>query len=279
MARSLVFVWLHVYRNLHGRVRPHLPPVCQFHLQQPESGRYWPPGKWRPPFKLQHDYQSIYSFVIRKVLSLGLDFSYILYFQQEKWYEALQKVISIADPVSNPTRLIFPDHEILVPFETWVHNTGVVYADKPELEFTTALFFEEDEEIRDYRRYRSREGEDRCPPLEDKPPKVSIGYIYLSIQNNLIHREHQNDLDHLCRFNFGTPGSSMSTLFDFSPSIRKAFVELLESVPGVCGVFNREDSGVVFWWQGERLDDIKIEDAFLPPVEIDKFIKAENNRE
>ena len=112
---------------------------------------------------------------------MGLDFSYILDFKQEQWYEALQKVISIADPVSNPTRLIFPDHEILIPFETWVQNNGVVYADKPELEFSTVLYFEEDEEIRDYRRYRTTEGEERCPPVEDKNRKVPIGYIYLSI--------------------------------------------------------------------------------------------------
>lgn len=203
---------------------------------------------------------------------MGMDYSYILYFKQEQWFDALQKVIAIADPVSNPTRLVFPDHEILVPMETWVHNNGVVYADKPEMDFSSILFFEEDEEIREYRKYRDDKEEERCPPVGDKPRKVSIGYIYLSIQNHLINGDSPNKLDHLCRFNFGTPGTSMSLLFDNSPSIRKTFIGLLESVPGVCGVFNREDTGVVFWWQGERLDDITIDDPYLSPTEIGKFI-------
>jgi hypothetical protein len=56
-------------------------------------------------------------------------------------------------------------------------------------------------------------------------------------------------------------------------------VELLESVPGICGVFNREDSGILFWWQGKLLDDIEIEEAFLPPVEIQKLSGMENNQE
>jgi hypothetical protein len=210
---------------------------------------------------------------------MGLDYSYMLYFPQDRWFEVLQKVIRLAKPLEPPTRLVFPDHEILVPMETWVHNSSVVYADGDELEFCTALYFEEDDEIRDYReshRYPDSE-EERCPPVMEKPARVSIGYIYLSIHKEPSRLNSPNELDRYCLFEFGTPGTTMSLLFDYSSSIRKTFVGLLDSVPGICGVFNREDTGVVFWWQGKQLDDIVIDDIFLPPVEIEKIIKAENN--
>jgi hypothetical protein len=207
---------------------------------------------------------------------VGLDFSYLLYFKQEHWLEALQKVVSIAEPLEPPTRLVFPDHEISIPMETWVHNNGVVYADRPELDFSTALFFEEDEAIQEYRRDSDTVEAERCPPSENEPRKVSIGYIYLSINNDRSKIDSPNELDHLSRFNFCTPGTRMSLLFDYSPSIRKTFVELLESIPGVCGVLNREHNGVIFWWQGDQLDDIVIDDPYLPPSEIEKFIRAKN---
>jgi hypothetical protein len=207
---------------------------------------------------------------------MGLDFSYLLYFKQEQWLEALQKVVSIAEPLQPATRLIFPDHELLIPMETWVHNNGMVNADKPELDFSTALFFEEDEAIQEYHRDSDRVEAERCPPSENEPRKVSIGYIYLTIKNDRSKPDSANELDYLSRFNFGTPGTSMSLLFDDSTSIRKTFVELLESIPGVCGVFNREHNGVIFWWRGERLDDIVIDDPYLPPSEIEKFIRAKN---
>src|SRR3990172_13233523 len=201
---------------------------------------------------------------------MGMDFSYILYFKQDQWLEVLQQVVNMAEPLPSPTRLVFPDHELLIPMETWVHNNGVVYADKPELDFSTALYFEEDEAIQNYRRYRMGKEEERCPPVVDKPQKVSIGYIYLTIHKDRSKAESTNELDHLSWFNFGTPGTSMSLLFDDSPSIRNTFLELLERIPGICGVFNREENGVVFWWKGERLDDIFIDDPYLPPSEIEK---------
>ena len=212
---------------------------------------------------------------------MGLDYSYLLYFPQDKWFDVLQKVIRLAEPLDPPTRLVFPDHEILVPMHTWVHNNSVVYADKDVLDFSTTLYFEEDDAILDYRErhhYPDSEGE-RCPPVKDKPSQVSIGYIYLSIHKDLARLTSADKLDRFSLFEFGTPGTTMSILFDYSPSIRQTFVELLESVPGICGVFNREDTGVLFWWQGKLLDDIEIEDAFLPPAELEKIIKGENNQD
>jgi hypothetical protein len=205
---------------------------------------------------------------------MGLDYSYLLYFPQDRWFDVLQRVIRLAEPLDPPTRLVFPDHEILVPMETWVHNNGVVDADGDELDFCTTLYFEEDDAIQDYRerhRYPDSEAE-RCPPVGEQPARVSIGYIYLSIHKGLARLNSPNELDHYCLFEFGTPGTTMSILFDYSPSIRKTFVDLLESVPGICGVFNREDTGIVFWWQGKQVDDFVIDDSFLTPAEIEKII-------
>ena len=102
--------------------------------------------------------------------------------------------------------------------------------------------------------------------------RVSIGYIYLSIYKDLARLNSQNELDRYCLFEFGTPGTTMSLLFDYSPSIRKTFVELLGSIPGICGVFNREDSGVLFWWRGKQVDEIQIDDSFLAPLKLQELI-------
>jgi hypothetical protein len=126
--------------------------------------------------------------------------------------------------------------------------------DGNELVFCTALYFDEDDVIRSYRHRHPARGEERCPPVEEQSARVSIGYIYLSIHKDLARLNSPHELERYCLFEFGTPGTTMSILFDYSPSIRKTFVDLLESVPGVRGIFDREKDGCeLFWLRGQFL--------------------------
>jgi hypothetical protein len=177
---------------------------------------------------------------------MGLDYSYLLYFKREHLWDALQGVASIAEP---------------------------------QFSFSTVLYFEEDEAIEDYLLLHNRGADEnfRGPPGTDGVIRVRIGYIYLTVYNDLTRQfPHNNPTDDLVLLDFGTTGTRMSMLFYYSTSIRKTFVELLERYQGVCGVFNKEDGGGdVFWLKGEKLDG-EIDDAYLMPGEIELLLKEEN---
>ena len=206
---------------------------------------------------------------------MGIDFSYILYFDRKKQWDALQALVDIALPFQPPTKIIFPDREIYVPLLTWIDKNGMLQYDEPELDLHFSIYFEEDEAIRYYLRDRKPEESFRSPPDELKPRIVSIGFIYLSIYNQTSAWYSERDAKEIVGFNFGTTGTRMSLLFDESTSIRKTFVELLERVPGICGVFNREDNGEVFWYQGQMRSDY-IQDPYLLPDEIKSTLNLQD---
>ena len=196
---------------------------------------------------------------------MGLDYSYLLYFKREQLWNVLQGVVEIAEPHHPPARIHFPDHVLSIPMDTWSMRGQEIQHDAPEFGFSTVLLFEEDEAILDYVISRDH-GEDsfRGPPDTDEGNRIAIGYIYLTIYQN------RPDLlaSDLVLFDFGTTGTKMSILFLESNSIRRTFEELLEKVPGICGVFNREMNGEVFWFKGQRLSE-EISDPFLLPAEIE----------
>jgi hypothetical protein len=189
---------------------------------------------------------------------MGLDYSYMLYFKKDLLWAALQAVADIALPHEPPTIIRFPDHELPITLEGWTQQ--MFNYDDPELDFATVLCFPEDEDIRSWQEHLlSWKGEEdarsRSPPDSSKPKQVLVGNIYLTIYTDLTERYPEGKTSDLVLFNFGTPGTSMSVLFADSASIRKTFVELLERVPGVCGVFNREDSGELFWREGQIVSE------------------------
>jgi hypothetical protein len=116
---------------------------------------------------------------------MGLDFSYLLYFKREHLWEALQGVAGIAEPYHPPIRIHFPDHELSIPLDSWVLKDKEVHHDDPEFSFATALIFEEDEAIEDYLFGLGIEYTYRSPPGTDDGNRVSIGYIYLTVYNDL----------------------------------------------------------------------------------------------
>jgi hypothetical protein len=63
----------------------------------------------------------------------------------------------------------------------------------------------------------------------------------------------------------------MSILFSESPSIRKKFVELLERVPGICGILNTEARGELFWYKGKILNKM-IDNPYMLTDEIETLL-------
>ncbi len=171
---------------------------------------------------------------------MGLDFSYLLYFKREHLWDALQGVVAIAEPHQPPVKIQFPDHDLSIPLDSWTLKDKEVHHDDPDFGFDTVLRFELDDEIEEYLGDRYSEDDGRSPPRTDEEHKVSIGYIYLGINNALSRKYPDADVDNLVLFDFGTTGTRMSLLFSYSTSIRKTFLELLRNYHGVCGVFNRE---------------------------------------
>lgn len=182
---------------------------------------------------------------------MGMDYSYLLYFKKDLVWAVLQGVVDIAEPHQPPTMIRFPDHELPIPLETW-GETKLLHYDDPELKFSMSLYFSEDEAILDWKH-------DSRPPNESK--QISVGMIYLTIYTDLCERYPERKISDLVLFDFGTTGSHMSILFSESASICKTFVGLLERVPGVFGVFNREDWGELFWRERQTVSE-RIEDHF-----------------
>jgi hypothetical protein len=200
---------------------------------------------------------------------MGFDFSYKLYFKRDQLWNVLQGVVAIAVPHQPPARICFPDHVLSIPLDTWGPHQELRH-DDPEILFAAVLNFNADKAILDYLESRGDKDTRHGPLNVEEENRVAIGMIYLTISQEISSQPASD----LVLFDFGTPGTSMSLLFDESGSIRKTFLELLERYQGVCGVFNRETSGEVFWFKGQVLSETIIDDAFMLPGEIEVVLRA-----
>jgi len=200
--------------------------------------------------------------VFLRSLQMGLDFSYMLYFERDQLWNALQAVVEIAWAHDPPALIHFPDHALPIPLDTWAPMDKKEFQhDEPEFNFATVLNFPEDAAVLEYLRARN-DNIHNGPPDPDK--KQGIGMIYLTVYREIPDQPASD----LVLLNFSTTGTNMSILFEGSGSIRKTFTGLLEKVPGVCGVFNRELRGQVFWLKGQQLSE-EINDPTLLPAEIE----------
>jgi hypothetical protein len=202
---------------------------------------------------------------------MGLDYSYRLYFKRDQLWNALQAVVDLAVPHSPPSRVLFPDHELLIPMETWSDKQGALRCDDPQLDFHASFYFERDDAITEYLIRHGNGDSDRSPPDPGAARRLSIGYIYLTIYNRFSEEYDQPLPPDLVLFSFGTTGTRMSILFLESTSIRQTFLELLRRIPGVCGVFNREMGGELIWFDGREYS-VEIDDPFALPGEIKSYL-------
>jgi hypothetical protein len=200
---------------------------------------------------------------------MGLDYRYLLYFKREDLWDALQGVVDIAEPHDPPVHILFPDKLLAIPFDSWGKEGEIIEHDKPEISFTTVLRFAEDEALFDYAlSHHIEEDLESRSPLETGGERLlSIGYIYLTIYQEIPDHPRSD----LVLFDFGTTGTRMSKLFYYSTSIRKTFLNLLKKYHGVCGVFNHEEYGELFWMDGRECSE-EIDDPFMLPEEIKAVI-------
>jgi len=202
---------------------------------------------------------------------MGLDYTYMLYFKQEQLSDVLQGLAKISEPCHPPTQIHFPDQVLTIPLGKLppYSEENIYQFNDPELKFDTVLIFDEDEAILDWGHGQIVDDSFRGPPGMEYIYPVSVGYIYLYVYNDLSSYSPEIilDLKDLVLFEFGTTGTRMSTMFLYSTSIRKKFIELLRKYNGVCGIFNNEEEGEVFWLDRKEISGV-IDDVWLSPEEI-----------
>lgn len=205
---------------------------------------------------------------------MGLNYSYLLYFEREHLWDVLQGVAAIADSAGTTT-IHFPDHDLVLPIATRFRQPSDLSHDSPEYEFAISLVFEADEAILEYLRSGGFDEAYRAPPDPDGVKRVAIGFIYLTVYADLSrHWAFKEPVD-LVLFAFGTTGTRMSMLFEESPSIRRTFTELLERQHGVCGILDLEnDYGDLFWFKGKPME-ASVWDVYMLPEAIEEMLERE----
>jgi hypothetical protein len=206
---------------------------------------------------------------------MGLDYSYMLYFKRERLADVLMGVADISEPHHPPTQIHFPDHVLTIPLGKLLPfpEDNVYQYDDAELTFDNVLIFDEDEAIADWGHGQEIDNSVHLPPDLDYIRPLSVGYIYLTVYNDLsiYSPEIKLELKDLVLFDFGTTGTRMSLMFRNSTSIRKTFIELLRRFHGVCGLFSDEEKGEVFWLDGKEVRGF-VDDIWTSPEEISRML-------
>jgi hypothetical protein len=198
---------------------------------------------------------------------MGLDYSYLLYFKREHLWDALQGVAAFAQPLGPDTPFRFPDGDRYLPLQIWTSNVYEYSHDDPRFSFATSLYFEEEDLIVEYVRELGNEDQYRAPPDPDGLKQYSIGFIYLDVYNDLSKFSSSFTERDIVLLDFQAASTSMSLLFEESPSIRRRFRQLLAAHGGIGGLFDNEYEGHVFWWDGKD-QDLYVSSAYLSPSKI-----------
>ncbi len=200
---------------------------------------------------------------------MGLDYSFLLYFKRDALWDALQGVAAISRPSDLPTLVVFPNHILSLSLKPWGDKNRLIKCNDPEFGFMISIYFPPDIEITDY--VQRHFPDHYTEMVKESPLGIPIGYIYLTVYNDMGSRVHEIVDPDLVLMEFGTTGTRMSCLFSESSSIQKGFVNLLEKHSGVCGVLNLEDAGLVFWLKGQKTD-ARIPNPWLQPKEIEGLL-------
>jgi hypothetical protein len=210
---------------------------------------------------------------------MGLDYSYLLFFERRARFDVLDRLAEIAEPdLENQTTLILPDQVITLPFEGWLETGRRIEWDdpNPKWDFMTVLRFEVDEAIANYLDRREAGWREVADDADVELPEMAgLGYIYLTVYNDLRALSERLADPGLVLFEFDTPGTSMSILFTESTAIRQAFIHLLETCQGVYGVLDMENEAEVIWFKGEEVS-VVIPHAYLSLPEIEAYVRGKS---
>ena len=121
---------------------------------------------------------------------MGLDFSYLLYFDRKDIWDVLQGIGEIADPYQPPALIVFPDSLLPLPLKPFGTKQKLFNYNENEFQFAISLRFPVDEAIYGYVVRRDKTSDLFDPAKTSALQYAYIGYIYLTVHNDLaaLHR-------------------------------------------------------------------------------------------
>ncbi len=212
---------------------------------------------------------------------MGLDYSFVLFFPQKQRFTALEYLAKLTETEPDKyTSILFPDKILLLPYEAWSDTPMEILSNdpSPSWDFMTVMFFQPDAEIEDWyersnRGYSQGNLQKAGLPL-DEQGRVGIGFIYLTVYNQLqAFAENISESDWAV-FVFSAATSGMSILFCEFDSIRQTFARMLWACQGIYGLIDLEDEAEVFWWQGSDVS-VRIPHASMNFTEIESIVEGQ----
>jgi hypothetical protein len=159
---------------------------------------------------------------------MGIRYSINLYYRIDRLEYVLLKLSTIADlePGAVTTIELPNNHHISLPFTSGFKNSSLKLCSRSAgIELDTCLFFAIDDPIRDFIRAHKWEHK-----LNRRRNRISIGYIYLSIQAG----------ESYVKLSFTAATSCMSRLFIESEEIQSQFIKLMNSTDSLFGAIDIE---------------------------------------
>ena len=198
---------------------------------------------------------------------MGIEYSFLLYFERTRLWEALQGIAGIAQPGKLPTLIAFPDHLLSLPFEGFIPER-IIPSESEALSFTTVLHFPPDPQIFIYLMQTHGAGSlPKTTPLPDGTRGVPVGPVYLHVHSDLRSLKQAVYQPELSLVRVEAASTTMSVLFVDSIRIRERLCQFLAQFHGVCGVLNMEDYGRLIWFNGREMDE-DLPEPWLAPAEI-----------
>jgi hypothetical protein len=167
---------------------------------------------------------------------MGLDYTYRLFFPRERVPEALEGLAArCAPPPRGTARIRLPQGIREFPFEPF-REDALPNWDDESYSFDIILRLEADESLEKFTRIAPQQ-------LEAQGGETALGYVYFRVDN-------PPDEAVSC-FVFIAGGNRMSWAFLDSRSLQSAFSDLLAAHGGLCGLLDRDEDRIVFWWRGQ----------------------------
>jgi len=102
-----------------------------------------------------------------------LIFNYQLYFKSKHLWEALQRVVKIAESYNpSPTPIHFTDHYLVLPIATGFRDESKLHQDLPKLNLAISQISKEDDTTLEYMINKREEGAHRSPPDVDGVERI-----------------------------------------------------------------------------------------------------------
>lgn len=176
---------------------------------------------------------------------MGLDYTYRLYFPRERIPEALQGLAAMCVPPPRTAHIRLPQGIREFPFAPFTGEPTPNWDDE-SYSFEVILRLSADDALE---KFIARIN----PQQRKEQEEADFGYVSFRVANP------PDEIN--SSFVFIAGGNRMSWAFLDSTSMRRAFVRLLETHGGLCGLLDMDEQRLVFWWRGQETWEL-LEDAW-----------------